>query len=298
MVVPDNVVTAVYEGDVTTVVAWLDAGGDVNDISMNDEAPAGVYDTLLMSLVQSDDLTSRHVELAKLLLQRGADVNKVPDFDGDGASALHCIVDFQSYAGPDQVPILMEIMGLYIEAGANVNHKNWGGATPLGAALKFSNWYGQGQPRWVLAVATLLLRGGATLDAVTEEFPAEEILRRAEMTQETRNDEHYLACRALVADVRAAGSYNEYARAPSKALLRFRSLVARGHARERKARTRRKTPREVALLFAPTFPRELFWKVAGYWNPRPEALRKRHAPVADESVSPPGAPPTSPSTVT
>ena len=31
MVVPDNVVTAVNEGDVTTVVAWLDAGGDVND---------------------------------------------------------------------------------------------------------------------------------------------------------------------------------------------------------------------------------------------------------------------------
>ena len=26
MVVPDNVVTAVNEGDVSTVVAWLDAG--------------------------------------------------------------------------------------------------------------------------------------------------------------------------------------------------------------------------------------------------------------------------------
>ena len=289
MVVPDNVVTAVNDGDITTVVAWLDGGGDVNDISENANGLA--YDTLLMSLVQSDDLTSRHVELAKLLLQRGADVNKVCEPDSDGASALHCIVDFQSYAGPDQLPILMEIMGLYIEAGANVNHKNWGGETPLGAALKFTNWYGEGQKRCVLAVATLLLRGGATLDAVTEEFPAEEILRRAEM-QETRDDEHYLACKALVADVRAAGSYKEYALAPSKALLRFRSLVAKGRARERKARTRRKTPREIALLFAPTFPRELFWKVASYWNPRHEALS------ATRGVSPPGAPPTSPSTVT
>ena len=52
-----------------------------------------------------------------------------------------------------------------------------------------------------------------------------------------------------VGDVRAA---------PLKELLRLRSLVARGRARERKARTRRTTPREVVLLFAPTFPNELF----------------------------------------
>ena len=64
-----------------------------------------------------------------------------------------------------------------------------------------------------------------------------------------------------------------YVRAPPKELLRIRSLVARGRARERKARTRRTTPREVALLFAPTFPNELFWRVLEYWNPRYEALR-------------------------
>ena len=63
-----------------------------------------------------------------------------------------------------------------------------------------------------------------------------------------------------------------YVRAPPKELLRLRSLLARGRARERKVRTRRTTPREVALLFAPTFPNELFWKVATYWNPRYEAL--------------------------
>ena len=62
------------------------------------------------------------------------------------------------------------------------------------------------------------------------------------------------------------------ARSMRKELLHLRSLVARGRARERKARTRRTTPREVALLFAPTFPNELFWKVATYWNPRYEAL--------------------------
>ena len=76
-----------------------------------------------------------------------------------------------------------------------------------------------------------------------------------------------------MSDYRAAGStWKGYVRAPPKELLRLRSLVARGRARERNARTRRMTPREIALLFAPTFPNELFWKVATYWNPRYEAL--------------------------
>jgi len=59
-------------------------------------------------------------------------------------------------------------------------------------------------------------------------------------------------------------------RAPPKELLRLRSLIARGRAREKKRL--RATPREIASLFAPTFPNELFWKVATYWNPRYEAL--------------------------
>ena len=59
-------------------------------------------------------------------------------------------------------------------------------------------------------------------------------------------------------------------RAPPKELLRLRSLIARGRAKEK--RRLRATPREIALLFAPTFPNELFWKVATYWNPRYEEI--------------------------
>ena len=71
---------------------------------------------------------------------------------------------------------------------------------------------------------------------------------------------------------RRDGRWKGYVRAPPKELLRLRSLIARGRARERKAQTRRTTPREVASLFAPSFPNELFWKVTEYWNPRYEAL--------------------------
>ena len=49
--------------------------------------------------------------------------------------------------------------------------------------------------------------------------------------------------------------------------LKLPALIARGRARE-KRRLRAKTPREIALLLAPAFPNELFWKVMTYWNPR------------------------------
>ena len=142
-------------------------------------------DNMLMALGDARSVTSRTVELAKLLLQRGADVNRVAGGDDSDYSPLQCIIEALPVRNQRRDPAkLIEILGIYLAAGANVNHKNWGGETPLGAALKFSNWYGEGQKRCVLAVANLLLRGGATLDAVTEEFPAEEILRRAEMQRE------------------------------------------------------------------------------------------------------------------
>ena len=72
MVVPDNVARAVDRGDVATVVAWLDAGGDVNDTAGPD-SPFFPGDTLLMGIPQSDEANAQHVELAKILLQRGAE---------------------------------------------------------------------------------------------------------------------------------------------------------------------------------------------------------------------------------
>ena len=61
--------------------------------------------------------------------------------------------------------------------------------------------------------------------------------------------------------------WQKYCLLPPKELLRHRSLVARGRARERR-RLRSKTPREISLLFAPSFPNELFWRVMAFWNPR------------------------------
>ena len=274
MVVPDNVVRAVKEADITTVVAWLDAGGDVNDTAGPD-SPFFPGDTLLMGIPQSDEANAQHVELAKILLQRGADVNRVPDQVEDGYSALHCCIDNLSMNSISTDAAILEIIAIYLASGANVNHRNWGEETPLHMALIYRNWGSSVNERRRSAFESvkLLLQAGASLDGLGgDSRRAEDVLRANDLFGEMAGDQHYIACQKLVSELRVAGSWKAYTRAPPKALLRLRSLIARGRARE-KVRTRRRTPREISLLLAPAFPNELCWRVLEYWNPRYEARR-------------------------
>ena len=283
MVLPDDVDTAVNEGNVSAVVAWLDAGGDVNDVFGEDTEQFIEGDNMLMALGDARSVTSRTVELARLLLQRGADVNRVAVGDDSNYSPLQCLIEALPIRNQRRDPAaLIEILGIYLAAGANVNHKNRGGTTALGMALRHGNWYGdEGNLRLALESVKLLLRAGASLDACSRSYDpsraektAEELLRAsrimpamAENEATLADNEVFLACEVMIADVRAAGSWKAYARAPPKALLRLRSLVARGRARSVK-RLRARTPREIELLLAPAFPNELCWRVLEYWNPR------------------------------
>ena len=117
-----------------------------------------------------------------------------------------------------------------------------------------------------------MLRAGASLDACYDDDSAEDFVEALLPVPRSQNgvasDPNFLALKTLFANVRRAGSYKLWTLEDVKALLRLRSLVARGRARERKVRTRRRTPREIALLLAPAFPNELFWNVMTYWNPR------------------------------
>jgi hypothetical protein len=144
--------------------------------------------------------------------------------------------------------------------------------TPLCTALACSDWWHSNPkvPRVCLDTVTRLLRAGASLDEInSDNARAEDMLRDDEANNDGRPlSPAFYACKTLISDYRAAGqTWKGYVRALPKELLRLRSLVARGRARE-KVRTRSKTPREIALLFAPAFPNELFWKVMTYWNPR------------------------------
>ena len=287
MVLPDHVLDAVNEGDVPAVVAWLDGGGDVNDAVVGHSEHGFIEgDTMLMALPEVDSFTRAHIALAKLLLQRGADVNGRSM--GDGFSAIHCCLDGIRNSEDPHCSLLRELLGIYMAAGADLTAKTSKGYAPLGMALECNSWCGFDgtKPRSAFETVKLLLRHGAPIDACLQErdpthylgefsVTAEAILRRTEAQDRHRAmpynlaaDEYFIACKAFVSDVRAAGgTWKQYVLHMPKALLRLRSLVARGRARSVK-RLRARTPREIELLFAPTFPNELCWRVLEYWNPR------------------------------
>ena len=250
---------AAKAGNVTAVREWLESGGDPNDTDGRGCTP------LITVVSPTLGISEAHLDLARLLLSHGADVNKS---DTDSFTPVHCCAIFpkQSSRGP--------LIQLLLDAGADVNAKTSDGETPLAIALGLSGWRSPDDARACLDMMTRLLRAGAALDAIrgrnSRIEDIEDLL--CEEGRHYREFSHFCALEALISDVRAAGStWKGYIRALPKELLRLRSLVARGRARE-KVRTRSKTPREIALLFAPTFPNELFWKVATYWNPRYEEI--------------------------
>ena len=255
MVVPWEVMDAAEAGNITVVREWLESGGDANDRSQNGS------NALLAAVCGAGgpgEISEAHLDVVRLLIARGADVNGA---ESNGFGPLHCCTVYpeHSWYGP--------IIGLILEAGANVHAKTGDGETPLGVTLACSIWNGTDTASSCLDVVTRLLRAGAGLDAIQRDRSAEDMLR-SEEAHNSRLFPDFYACKTLVSDYRAAGStWKGYVRALPKELLRLRSLVARGRARE-KVRTRSKTPREIALLFAPSFPNELFWNVATYWNPR------------------------------
>ena len=258
MVLPWPIVEAAERGDVTTVREWLESGGDPNDRS-------SLGSNALLAAICGpggpDEISEASVDVLRLLIARGANVNHA---ESNGWGPLHCCTVYpeRSWYGP--------IIGLLLEAGANVHAKTCDGETPLGVTLGCSIWDQTDAASSCLDVVTRFLRAGAGLDAIrTDNSSAEDMLRVDEANNDGRPlSPAFYACKTLISDYRAAGqTWKGYVRALPKELLRLRSLVARGRARE-KVRTRSKTPREIALLFAPTFPNELFWGIMTYWNPR------------------------------
>ena len=254
MVLPLELVEAAKAGNVTAVREWLESGGNPNDTDSR-----GC--TLLLKVVITGEISDAHLDVARLLLSHGADVNKS---DTDSFTPVHCCAIFpkQSSRGP--------LIQLLLDAGADVNAKTSDGETPLAIALGLSGWRSPDDARACLDMVTRLLRAGAALDAIRGQNSSIEDIEDLLREEGHHYDEfpQFCALEALISDVRAAGStWKGYVRALPKELLRLRSLVARGRARE-KLRTRSKTPREIALLFAPAFPNELCWRVLEYWNPR------------------------------
>ena len=279
MVLPILASAHARDGNVAGVQRYLVG----NPVSYPGQGPGDIHDVNgdgwgLLRLAASCANETRGVRLMRFLLSRGVDVDQCAR--PGTATALHNACLFRR-------SMAVELLVLH---GADVNN-NVMAPPAFMAAGALDVYHGDddrpsAEALWQRYKCVLhLLRAGARLDGtvksydvsrnvwVENETSLEQVLEDLMGEREDPGELRYLELsHELVRAVRAAGgTWRQYVRqyvlAPPKELLRLRSLVARGKARV-KVRARAKTPREVALLFAPSFPNELCWRVLEYWNPR------------------------------
>ena len=287
MAVPEDIALAAHRGDVDTVRGFLDQhpeSVDQPDVIDDLDAPMNLMQ-IAVRLALEPDTRGKTRDLVELLLSYGANVNlrRRPAFDSPTPLHEACLISC-----PDAVEILLR-------AGADVNlicrgpTGNFPASHPL-SILCGDNWRhfasrtGRSEEehlRCMYECVQLLLRAGHPLEMLhmgMESISVEDVLDPIAFgaTSYTGDASYPFDAIDLARAVREAQStstsarltpWQKYCLLPPKELLRLRSLVARGRARK-KVRTRAKTPREIELLFTPSFPNELFWKVMAFWTPR------------------------------
>ena len=254
MVVPDDVIKAALRGDIDILRSWLDKGGDPNEtfrfnIEWDYEDPDEPFDQddlgqlegnlLICSLCSNPHYRGDRSDQLRLLLSRGADPNL----------EVNLTVPLVQCEFPAEAIVL-------IDGGANVNGRDGNGTQLLHYAGVRAN---------PLALAKVLVRRGADLSARSHggRGDAEDF--------NTRNGNLEVA--NFLRDVKAAGGWKPYARAPRIELVRLRSLCARGRATpppelERlfdcpSSATKKKTK---AARAARPLPNEVFWHVLSFWR--------------------------------
>ena len=194
-------------------------------------------------------IEERHVDFARWLIARGADVNIG---NQDGMLPLH----YACYPGD----CASSMVSLLLASGARVNARtNTDSLTPLGQLIEEFDYnldnlledeahdYEEFSEEDAAAIAAaiqrqvsrsgleimkLLLRAGASLDSCRYDLSAEALMQEfLSHRPHYANDEYLAKCREIVAGVRAHGSYKAYVREPHRQFLRMRSLLVRGRAK-------------------------------------------------------------------
>ena len=252
---------AAVEGDIQRIKTWLLRGGDANQVYSRHRRSVGHY---ALGGCRDDDRS----DLIRLLASHGMDVD---GRDVNGRSLLH---DCQF---PEEAAALIEL-------GADVNATDGGGNTPLFFYVEV--------PHHGLELIRLLLRHGCDAAAVDEHGEdvagcAREFYDANKIPDEFPEDAlSMLATATFLEDVKAAGSWKAYLRAPRVQLVRLRSLCDRGRAAPPSVASGKlmvlKTlnAAEVAvfarLFGAPTprtprassgrLPNEIFWHILAFWR--------------------------------
>ena len=233
MVIPDHIDDAAREANLGVVEAWLNEAGP-GAVNETDE-----YGSTLLRLCLTRSIEERHVQLARMLIARGADVNIVSQYNSAPLHMASFPGDFASSA-----------VSLLLQAGARVNVKNQDeDLTPLAQLIqKFDYCVGENAmparqrrvSRSGLEIMKLLLRAGASIDRCERDLSAEACMQEF-LTRRPNyvNDDSFTRCQEIVAGVRAHGSYKAFAREPHRKFLRLRSLLVRGRAKVRGRRLER-----------------------------------------------------------
>ena len=259
---PAHIGLAASRGDLDTIRAYFEDEG-ARDVDYFCEGTEGIGMTPLMlcaggespaSLedpdLDEDELTLRHVELARYLLSRGASIDKEKGGTGSTALILSCYTNRGTVA---------EMVSLLLSAGANPNARSSHGRTTLSAHVTFC-----ANPS--VECVTALLRAGASLDRVYKEYPFE---YHFPADINSRDPESFWSTmRTLTVGVRSNGSFERYVREPHREVLALRGLAMRGHLAPRGTRrTRRNQQWEAAVAFlARHGDNGVVWNVLSFWR--------------------------------
>ena len=286
MVLPADVATAAESGDVDAVRTWLDSQPDGGRERINEHDEYGA--TLLIACVMHANHPDRRVALARLLLERGADVNRcAADVHNDHmgqASPLHCAAKTTAFLANSQM------LPLLIAAGGNLKARTSSGGdgyieTPLGRLLRYLGYTGSTFQAGIVrpglpGAVSALLRGGAELDEICVRAVSGASYMSAEyLLQQARDhinsipgtnpaiiagaNENFNEVRKMIEGVRGAGSWKAYIRRPHKDVCAVRGLVTKGFLAPPGGGS--KYERAIAFVVKQG-DNGIVWKVLSYWR--------------------------------
>jgi len=261
---PARIASAALNGHGDIVMAWLEAGGGVNDVGGDRFGR-----TLLVCATygpgrnrEIGHLDETHVALARYLLDRGADVN-LPDYNN--CQPLHYAALGRAVSAPAMVALLLK-------AGANVLTQNTKRHNALTTVLRQLAKAGPSSSR--LKIALLLLRATPSLDCARTHpsdpdlFCSAEVLLDVALGRVDTPPPPVVHCfqvlRGVIRGVRAAGGWKAYDRKPREELLRLRSLALRRRAFLRRSRHDDTDIRSIRFIIR--CPPEIAWHILGYWR--------------------------------
>ena len=255
--IPDSVIVATLDGDRETLRKWIESANvDINEPAADDDDDEN---TLLHFSMAERDRENR-CDLLHLLLELGADVNAR---NAQGSTALHWCEH------PEEVALLLD-------RGADIDALDVADRTPLRyqADGKFALVH-----LMVCRGANLFLTDNRGLDA---ESYARGRAGYFERVADPTECQRLIKAADFLAEVKAAGSWRAYWRAPRVELVRLRSLCDRGRAEPPSPRVSSGlNEHSVAeakvlerLFGAPTrssrgsnrLPNEIFWTILTFWR--------------------------------